>query len=1154
MIIFDATNAQANMESCLKFIPRKSYPWYGLLSLSIFASIGVVIVGITSDFESKATLQCNPDKTLASDFSTRKYIEAQCFQKYVQEFYPFLPLNVVCIINFGLVLILSIIYAVMVKRRVEIFQEQSRHTANGGQDESQPLTDNMSQAALDRSRYQNANQHFVFTVYVLHLIICRILPLVGFAVLLLSSVKFPTQFHCPWRKNSMSTSNVNVTQTQGRNVSIVDCIYPMGSKNEKGSAIVISINFLFATEALIELAHVLWSAWKYPSIVSDIEFYVVYLSKNRQEIGKVVKKIKQNVSDKVFYLDEDFGEKKFKRRTLDEIYINVIIQEGRESTLTYNSQLKNRHEWYDTHLNKPKYAISLSKASNLFQPMKNSETLPKTILVVGRPGIGKTLLTKKILNEWKNAGKHESNQDIPQDDQKASEFWSDKIVILIQFRDFNDSKTSLRKMLKYAHGLNVSRAEIDSIFEYICLTPEKVVFIFDGLDEIKYDEHLLAAETSLNDPNQEEDILQIFKKMVEGQLLPGVTVLTTSRPTAEHIYTGLSFNQEVEILGFHREEIKSYVKKFCRKDEDKSEKLWKLIEQSPEYLSLSYIPVNCYIICLTLKETIDADESDESGEHSSETNVPRTITELYKRAINILLFRHHNDYRKKKYSKDYMNAKLPEQLQNELDDLKKFARNGMKDDQLVFVLPSGSRSAKLSDCGIINKLQDRRRNLFCFLHLTIQEFLAAQHVVDDMEHVEAFLIDHISDPKWHLVIQFVAGLIGDKIRILERERNDSERFATELTNDERIIKGIYKRFQDWMPKDGEIDGDQKKLLPIKCVHEMQEVGGGEIMTSFVCDDDGQENDTFILSNLSLAPMETAALFEFIGRIMNLQFVQILDCTVEQSAYLGLATLLKKDNKIKDLVIRNCGTLDDDAKDVIDALGNENCKITRLDLTDSKLTDESAKYLKDALKSSKCKLTDLYLKNNELTDAGVMYLSEALMSGECKLTKLFLSRNELSDAGVKYLRDALKSGNCKLTELILNHNKLTDVGVEFLSEALVSGECKLTKLFLRNNDLSDAAAEYLRDSLKSENCKLAELNLNDNELTDAGVEFLSEALMSGECKLTKLFLRNNNLSNAAVECLRDVLKSGNCKLTDLNLKPTSETGASIGYEKETIVLE
>jgi hypothetical protein len=72
-------------------------------------------------------------------------------------------------------------------------------------------------------------------------------------------------------------------------------------------------------------------------------------------------------------------------------------------------------------------------------------------------------------------------------------------------------------------------------------------------------------------------------------------------------------------------------------------------------------------------------------------------------------------------------------------------------------------------------LEDKRQNFFCFLHLTIQEFLAALHVVDDMENIGSFLSEHFGNPSWHLVIQFVAGLIGDKIRELKEERNVSKR-------------------------------------------------------------------------------------------------------------------------------------------------------------------------------------------------------------------------------------------------------------------------------------------------------------------------------------------------------------------------------------------
>lgn len=140
-------------------------------------------------------------------------------------------------------------------------------------------------------------------------------------------------------------------------------------------------------------------------------------------------------------------------------------------------------------------------------------------------------------------------------------------------------------------------------YDNVCLMPSKVILVFDGLDELKVDDASLAEEIAVNSHNDVMPILLIFKQLVKGELLPEVTVLTTSRPTAEHIYTHFEFDREVEILGFHEEQIKNYVEKFCCNDTGKSSKIWNVIKQSPELLSLCYIPVNSYIVCLSLMES-----------------------------------------------------------------------------------------------------------------------------------------------------------------------------------------------------------------------------------------------------------------------------------------------------------------------------------------------------------------------------------------------------------------------------------------------------------------------------------------------------------------------------------------------------------------------
>ena len=725
------------MDGCLALLPRRSYNKFGFLCLAAFVSAGVILIGIATD--SKATLQCNPDKTLASDLSTRKYIEAQCLLKYTKKFLPSLALRYQLMINFGLVLFFSIIYAYWVKDRVEIFVDTPSATTNNVEDESPLLSGNSPAASHFKTRFS------VFMLYNTHLIFCRIIPLVAFAILLLTSSNYPVKYDCSW---PIRTTNSPLDKFLGRpsmnRSTSVDCIFPMGSKIETLAVAVVTTNFLTSTVAFIEVAYLLCLSWKNHDLRTDLEFCCCYILRKRKGIRKLIRKIRKKISVDILELRDDFGGEILLSRNLEEIYINVIILEGREMYCTSRKRLENRHEIYETHFNLPSNSVPITSAQKLFTPKSGSKS--QTILVVGRPGIGKTMLTKKILHQW-TMQKHG--------------FWHDKLVMVIRFRDFNETegRTSFREMLQHCYGFNVSSIDFNHMFEYICLVPNKVVLIFDGLDELKVDHKALTEEIAVKGPSKVSHCLQIYRQLVKGELLPGITVLTTSRPTAEYIFKNLKFDREVEVIGFNQERIREYVEKFCHPDTQESSQIWDLIETSPELLSLCYVPVNSYIVCLTLKESI---------KDRGQTNAPRTITELYKRAINILLFRHHREYKDKPIPKNYITGRLPEQLQNDLNKLKKIARQGMIENKLIF--EDDEDVAEMSGCGLFNKLEDKRQNNFCFLHLTIQEFLAALHVVDDMNNVESFLSKHIDDPQWHLVIQFVCGLVGDKMRELEKER------------------------------------------------------------------------------------------------------------------------------------------------------------------------------------------------------------------------------------------------------------------------------------------------------------------------------------------------------------------------------------------------
>ena len=294
------------MEICLKFLPRKSYDKNGLFLLMIFVSIGLILIGIAGIFEAQTTLECNPDKSLASDVSTRKYIATQCFLKYTQEFYPPLPIYALALMNFGIVYLLSIIYAHLVENRVKIFTEPLSARTDDGAEESQPPSTSNTAASADPATYRKwAGRYIVFTAYVTHLIVSRIIPLVVFAALLLTSSSFPVQFQCHLPTKTTSTPPANFTKNSN---STVDCIYPMSSKNEILVTTVVTVNFVVGTVAFAELVYLLCSAWKDHNLLTDLEFCRVYLRKHKtiRELQRIIMK---KIPKHLLQVHDDFGGK-----------------------------------------------------------------------------------------------------------------------------------------------------------------------------------------------------------------------------------------------------------------------------------------------------------------------------------------------------------------------------------------------------------------------------------------------------------------------------------------------------------------------------------------------------------------------------------------------------------------------------------------------------------------------------------------------------------------------------------------------------------------------------------------------------------------------------------------------------------------------------
>ena len=760
--------------------------------------------------------------------------------------------------------------------------------------------------------------------------------------------------------------------------------------------------------------------------------------------------------------------------TVDEIFVNVVIREGRVS---YDFPAD---RWEQLKV----YPMASAEQSNPSRPQDIFDSCHRNVLAVGRPGIGKTMLCTRLLRFWAS------------DDTKIQS--QCEVAFLLKFRHLNSQQDlNLRELLTLAETVECLD---DELWQWIKDNPSKVLLIFDGIDEFFSRSGIAKDDSRYNNTAEVRmPLCCLYKKIASGKLLQGSTLLTTVRPTAVQDVRELKFDRTVEITGFTLEQVEEFVEKFTKDDDSGKLKeiIWQHISTNINLFSLCYIPVNCFIICHCLLQLINISSD-------AEHKLPVKITEIYSISVKIFFYKHSRG----KYScsktdlGSYMYKRFDE-LQPENDEvfkkLGKIAFNGIESGKLVF---ESHEVSGLEDCGLLHRLPDMKpRKLgeppkaqYCFTHVTVQEFFGAKHLLDTMpkDELQRFVARHIRVGAWKVVMQFMAGLLEPDAG---QRMTKSEIFTHFLPEEIR-------RF-DWSDLIWWPYSQEDKVLALdvcKCLYDDEQEKG---KTQSKVAEIGFNAVDF--SVMGVVPIDCPAVMDFVrdAHVISLRI---------------------NSNSVGPL---GCKEIQYSLKDV-------NSKLTQLDLGSNQIGDQGAAYLSDALKDVNCKLTQLQLLRNEIEHQGAAHLSVALKDVNCKLTQVILLQNKIGDQGAAHLSDALKDVNCKLTQLNLGYNEIGVQGAAYLSDALKDVNCKLTQLQLQRNEIEHQGAAHLSVALKDVNCKLTQLDLGYNEIGDQGAAHLSDALKDVNCKLTQLTLISNKIGCQGAAHLSDALKDVNCKLTELSL--------------------
>ncbi|XP_032445429.1 NACHT, LRR and PYD domains-containing protein 3-like isoform X5 [Xiphophorus hellerii] len=825
---------------------------------------------------------------------------------------------------------------------------------------------------------------------------------------------------------------------------------------------------------------------------------------------------------------------------LNQIYTELYITEGGTGEVNDEHEVRQ----IETASRKTHGPETTIRQEDIFKVPPGRDQPIRTVMTKGVAGIGKTVLTQKFTLDWAEDKAHQNIQ----------------FIFPFTFRELNVLKEKKFSLVQLVHHFFTETKKICSFEQF------QVLFIFDGLDESRLPLDFHNKEI-LTDATESTSVDVLLTNLIRGNLLPSALLWITTRPAAANQIPPQCVGMVTEVRGFTDPQKEEYFRKRFR-DEQQASRIISHLKTSRSLNIMCHIPVFCWITATVLEDLL---ETRERGE------LPITLTEMY---IHFLVVQ--TKVKKVKYDGGAeTDPHWSPESRKMIESLGKLAYDQLQKGNLIFY------ESDLTECGIdiraasvfsgvFTQIFREERGLyhdkvFCFVHLSVQEFLAAlyvhltfinssvkkQRTRNEEETKKCKRSSLFYTPNKHLGVIPMKEIPTSNMPSVEEPLTtfDHPSFWEELN-----VQDLYQRAVDLARPGG------MKEIPASNMPSVE-----ELLTTFDHPSFGGQRNVQDLYQRAV----DQALRSTNGHLdLFLRFLLGLSLQTNQKLLQGLVTQTESSSrtnkdtikyikwKISEIVsaeksinLFHClNELNDHSlvEEIQQALSSGSLSTGKLspahfsalgfifvssekelDVFDLKKYAASENVLLRLLPVVKASNKAL-LSYCKLSERSCEALTSALSSQSSSLTELDLSHNDLQDSGVKLLSVGLKSPNCKLTTIRLSYCKLSERCCEALTSALSSQSSSLTELDLSHNNLQDSGVELLYAGLESSNCKLTTLRLSYCKLSKTSCVALSSVLRSPSCSLRELDLSNNNLQDLGANLLFVGLNHPNCKLTTLRL--------------------